>query len=320
MILDKQRAGRTTFAGARAGVAASALLTALFLTGCAQKPTAGASAHPPAAARVPVAATISTIAALVQTVGGDKVDVTSIVPIGASPETYDPAPRDLVALAQAQLIIKNGAGLELWLDKILRNVAKPSATVLVLSDGLPVEGASGPGQPGNPHLWLDVTYAQVYVHKIAAALRDVDPPNADYYSGNERAEIARLQKLDTWIRSRIATIPHARRTMLTFHDAWLYFDKRYGLRDVGAIEPSPGQAPSAAYLAALIDQAKANHVSAVFAEPQFSPKLAQQLASSAGIKTVTDLYDDTLGTTPALQTYEGMMQYDVDTIVKTLTS
>ncbi|HME80654.1 MAG TPA: metal ABC transporter substrate-binding protein [Candidatus Eremiobacteraceae bacterium] len=307
MILDK----------VRPYAASGALAFAVLCAGCSsQKPAAEPS--PAGSRRVQAAATISTIQALAQAVGGDKADVISIVPIGASPETYDPSPQDLVALANAQLIIKNGAGLELWLDKVLRNVAKPGTKVIVLSDGMPVEGAKAAGEPGNPHLWLDVTYAQVYVHKIAAALRDVDPPNAAYYSANETRETARLRALDAWIREQIATIPQANRTMLTFHDAWYYFDQRYGLRDIGAIEPSPGQQPSAAYLSALIAQARANHVRAVFAEPQFSPKLAQALATSAGIKTVSDLYDDTLGTTPQLQTYEGMMHYDVDTIVQAL--
>lgn len=265
-----------------------------------------------------VAATISTLAVLVQAVGGDKVRVVSIVPVGVSPETFDPSPRDLVELASAQVVVKNGAGLELWLDKVLRSVVKPSAQVVVLSDGLPVAGARAPGEPGNPHLWLDPVFAQQYVRKIAAALRAVDPANSGYYSANERAQIARLAVLHKWIRARIATIPQQNRTMLTFHDAWFYFDRRYGIRDIGAIEQSPGQQPSAAYLAALISQARANHVRAVFAEPQFSPKLAEQLAASAGIKIVSNLYDDTLGTTPQLQTYEGMMRYDVDTIVKAL--
>jgi len=268
--------------------------------------------------RLQVAATISTLAALVKAVGGDRIEVFSIVPVGVSPETYDPAPRDLVAISHAQLIVKNGAGLELWLDKMLRSAASPNVKVLVLSDGLPLIGASGNGLSGNPHLWLDAVYAQEYVRKIAAALREVDPAGAEIYSSNERREIAQLQELDRWIRVQIATIPTGQRAMITFHDAWVYFDRRYGLRDIGAIEPSPGQQPSAAYLAALIKLANENHVRAVFAEPQFSPKLAQQLAASAGIKTVTDLYDDTLGTTPQLQTYEGMMRYDVDTIVKAL--
>ncbi len=315
MILDKHKTRRAL----RSAVA----LTIAVLTGCtSQQPTSAPqpTTTPSSSQRLQVAATISTLAALVKAVGGDKVDVVSIVPIGVSPETYDPSPRDLIAVANAHIIFKNGAGLEIWLDKMLRAVAKPSTKVVVLSDGLPVAGAKGPGEPGNPHLWLDPTYAQVYVHKIAAALSEVDPANAAYYSAREKAEQKQLAQLDAWIKQRIATIPPANRTMLAFHDAWYYFDRRYGIRDVGAIEQSPGQSPSAAYLAALIAQARASGTRAVFAEPQFSPKLAQQLAASAGIKTVTNLYDDTLGTTPELQTYDGMLRYDVDTIVKALTS
>jgi manganese/iron transport system substrate-binding protein len=315
MILDKKKASRPVWFALALSIA--------VLTGCSSPQRAGApqpTTPTSSAQHLHVAATISTLAALVKAVGGDKVEVVSIVPIGVSPETYDPSPRDLIALANAQIIFKNGAGLEIWLDKMLRAVAKPSTKVVVLSDGLPVAGAKGPGEPGNPHLWLDPTYAQAYVRKMADAMSEVDPANGADYRARERDELAHLAELDAWIKQRIATIPPANRTMLTFHDAWYYFDRRYGIRDVGAIEQSPGQSPSAAYLAALIGQARASGTRAVFAEPQFSPKLARQLADSAGIKTVTDLYDDTLGTTPQLQTYEGMMRYDVDTIVKALTS
>jgi manganese/iron transport system substrate-binding protein len=315
MILDKgvPASARFLLAGA----------IALAATSCGRQSApepAGSAARSASAgsAQVKVAATISTLAALIKAVGGDNVDVFSIVPLGVSPETYDPAPRDLVNVAHADLIVENGAGLELWLEKVLRSAANPKARVLVLSDGMPVAGATAKGEPGNPHLWLDPIYAQAYVRKIAQALREIDPANAAAYSANERREIANLAELDRWIRAQVASIPPDQRSMITFHDAWLYFDRRYGLRDIGAIEPSPGQQPSAAYLAALIEQARANHVRAIFAEPQFSPKLAAQLAASAGIKTVSDLYDDTLGTTPQLQTYEGMMRYDVDTIVKAL--
>jgi ABC-type Zn uptake system ZnuABC Zn-binding protein ZnuA len=315
MILDKQKTPRPVWFALTLCIA---VLTACSSPQPSSAPQSATSSS--AGQQVHVAATISTLAALVKAVGGDKVDIVSIVPIGVSPETYDPAPRDLIAVANAQIIFKNGAGLEIWLDKMLRAVAKPNTKVVVLSDGLPVAGAKGPGEPGNPHLWLDPTYAQAYVRKIADATSEVDPANAAYYRARERDELERLAQLDAWIKQRIATIPPANRTMLTFHDAWYYFDRRYGVRDVGAIEQSPGQSPSAAYLAALIAQARASGTRAVFAEPQFSPKLAQQLAVSAGIKTVTDLYDDTLGATPQLQTYEGMMRYDVDTIVKALTS
>ena len=315
MILDRAR-GPICLCAAATGV--------FVLASCAggQQSTSGSggptASSAPQPGHVQAAATISTLAALVKSTGGDRVDVFSIVPVGVSPETYDPAPRDLIAIAHAQLIVRNGAGLEQWLDKMLRTAANPKARVLVLADGMPVLGATSDNAYGNPHLWLDPIYAQAYVHKIAAALREIDPAGAQTYTDNERSEIARLQELDRWIRSQIATIPPDQRAMITFHDAWVYYDRRYGIRDVGAIEPSPGQQPSAGYLASLIKLAHDNHVRAVFAEPQFSPKLAEQLASSAGIKTVSDLYDDTLGTTPQLQTYEGMMRYDTDAIVKAL--
>jgi manganese/iron transport system substrate-binding protein len=316
MILDKQRSGL-----ARGTTLVTAAVLACALGACAAKAPQAQLANQPAASpgRVKVVATMSTLAALAKSVGGDDADIVSLVPVGVSPETYDPSPRDLIALSQAQLIIENGAGLELWLAKLLRSAANRSARVIVLSDGLPIEGAIK-GQPGNPHLWLDPHFAKIYVSKIAAALREIDPAHAAHYSANERAELARLDALDAWIKQQIAQVPEQKRAMITFHDAWFYFDRRYGLRDIGAIEPSPGQEPSAAWFAKLIALARENNVRAIFAEPQFSPKLASELASSAGIKTVSDLYDDTLGTTPSMQTYEGIMHYDVDTIVKALNS
>jgi manganese/iron transport system substrate-binding protein len=156
------------------------------------------------------------------------------------------------------------------------------------------------------------------VRKIARALASVDPQNATHYNANAAAETRRLSELDRWIRRRIATIPPQNRAMIAFHDAWYYFDGRYGIRDIGAVESFPGKEPSAGELAALIATAKKNNVRAIFAEPEFSPKLAKQLAEGAGIKTVTDLYDDSLGTTPELSTYEGLMHHDVDTIVEAL--
>jgi manganese/iron transport system substrate-binding protein len=289
-----------------------------------------------------VVATTSTLGALVSSVGGNFITVRVLVPIGASPETYEPAPRDVVALTHAVLIVENGAGLETWLAKLIAS-SSSNAPVVSLSDAIACTGTkrtslrapephhvpldlkpqamATPGCPSvNPHFWLDPAYAQVYVAEIARALAQVDPANASRYQANAAAQIRRLGELDRWTKGRIATIPPDRRAMIAFHDAWYYFDARYGIRDVGAIEPSPGREPSAAELAALIATAKANHVRAIFAEPEFSPKLAKQLAEGAGITTVTDLYDDSLGSTPELSSYEGMMRHNVDAIVQALTS
>lgn len=294
----------------------AAALAACLLGYCSAPPQ---PLHPEKTA---VVTTISTLASLVASVGGSKIELRTLVPVGASPETYDPKPSDLIALAHARLLIENGAGLERWLKKLLRSAAGPDLRIIVLSDGLPVAGRADPNdrESGNPHLWLDPVLAQAYVRKIARALAEVDPPNARYYAANAREQSRRLEELDRWVRSKIETIPLERRAAITFHDAWYYFNRRYGIRTLGAIEPSPGQEPSAEHFAQLVALAKSNHLRAVFAEPQFSPKLARQLAESAQIKTVTDLYDDTLGTTPELSTYEGMMRHNVDTITAALNS
>lgn len=301
----------------------AAVLVALAIAGCGRSP---AGLPKPAASSAPVVvATTSTLAALVRTVGGDAIAVHALVPIGASPETYEPTPHDLVELSRASLVVQNGAGLESWLAKLIAS-ASPHARLLTLSDvvlkghafAVQVFGATPSIQSVNPHFWLDPKYAQLYVDAIARALSEIDPSNAARYRANATAEIKRLDELDAWTRQRIARVPPANRTMIVFHDAWYYFDERYGIRDVGAIEPSPGREPSAAELANLIATAKANHVRAIFAEPEFSPKLAKQLAEGAGIKTVTDLYDDSLGSTPELSTYEGMMHHNVDAIVQAL--
>ena len=301
------------------GLRGVVLFASAVLAACAH----GASGGPPSNApsgQLVVVATTSTLGSLVRAVSGDAADVQVLVPIGVSPETYEPTPHDIVTLEKAALVFENGAGLESWLDKLIATSATHARRV-VLSDAIrDTSGSSAQSRLSgtNPHFWLDPNYAELYVERIAHVLSEVDSAHASDYRANAAAEIDRLSQLDLWIRKRIATIPAQQRAMIAFHDAWYYFDRRYGLRDVGAIEPSPGREPSAAELAALIDVARANHVRAIFAEPEFSPRLAKQLADNAGISTVTDLYDDSLGDTPELSTYEGMMRHDVDTIVRAL--
>lgn len=294
-----------------------------LLAACGHRnaPSPVVSAKPSGPGPLSVVVTTSTLASLVKSVSGSAVIVRNLVPIGASPETYEPKPQDLVALEHAAIVFENGQGLEGWLGKIVDKVTIRAARS-TLSNGLAGLEVNKPAQnqPVNPHFWLDPLYAQVYVREIAQDLSGADPQNASLYGANAAAEIKRLAELDAWTRRRIATIPQDRRAMIAFHDAWYYFDRRYGIRDVGAVESSPGKEPSAAELAALIATAKANHVRAVFAEPEFSPKLAKQLADDAGIRTITNLYDDSLGSTPELGTYEGMMRHDVNAIVEALRS
>lgn len=303
MILDKVRP-----------IAIAVLLATAASTGCAAQ--GGGNAHPQIAPapRLRVACTISTLCSLVAAVGGDRIDLHGIVPAGASPETFEPRPSDMVALSNAQVLFENGLGLEAWLAHLVDAAGGPGLTIVTLSDSVPAPDRSS----GNPHLWMDPVYAADYVATIAKVLESADPPSAQTYEDNASIETARLVSLDGWIRFHVGAIPKAHRAMICFHDAWFYFDRRYGIKDVGAIEPLPGEEPAPGSFAKLIALAKADHVRAVFGEPQYSHKLADALASGADIAYVTDLYDDTLGTGGVAADYDSMMRHDVEAIVGAL--
>ncbi|MEO6990422.1 MAG: metal ABC transporter substrate-binding protein, partial [Candidatus Baltobacteraceae bacterium] len=167
-----------------------------------------------------VVATFSTLASLVAAVGGERVAVTSFVPVGASPEDYQPTPRDVATLESADALVENGI-IEAWLDHLLSTAKGARARRLVLSDGIPL-------RDGNPHLWMDPAFARVYVQKIAALLASLDPAGASHYRSNARAYDARLRILQADIARQIATIPPPQRTMLVFHNAWQYYNDRFG--------------------------------------------------------------------------------------------
>ncbi|MBV8602883.1 MAG: zinc ABC transporter substrate-binding protein, partial [Candidatus Eremiobacteraeota bacterium] len=241
-------------------------------------------------------------------VAGSRAAVSSLVPVAASPDTYQPTPTDIARLKSSRLLVANGAGLEEWLAHTIAAAASPNLIRVVCTDGLPVAG-------GNPHLWMDPEFARVYVAKMRDGLIAADPAGADGYRARAAAYDRQLVALVARIREKIATIPPQNREMLVFHDAWSYYNKRFGLRTLGVIETSPGREPNPADLARLVDLAKTHHVRAVFTEPEYNPKLMQTLAKSAGISKIAVLYDDSLGVVPQVHDYVSMLDYDTDTIV-----
>ncbi|OGB91386.1 MAG: hypothetical protein A3H39_12065 [candidate division NC10 bacterium RIFCSPLOWO2_02_FULL_66_22] len=170
----------------------------------------------------------------------------------------------------------------------------------------------------NPHLWLDVAKAKAYVEKIRDALANVDGANAAYYSDRARAYLVQLDELDAWIQTEVDKIPRARRKLVTFHDAFPYFARRYGFSVHGFIVASPGKEPSARELTVLARRIKREEVPAVFAESQFNPKAMEVLARDTGVRVVTNLYTDSLGSGPEANSYIALMKHDVSQIVKAL--
>jgi ABC-type Zn uptake system ZnuABC Zn-binding protein ZnuA len=295
-----------------------ALTLAAGLAACdAAKPgSPGPSANADA---LRVVATTTVLADMVAQVGGPNVAVTSMVPKGGVVETFDPSPRDIAAVSAADLIVMNGLGLDDWLQPVIDS-AKPNVPVVRLAENLPgvdyVSGEAG-GEAYNPHLWLDVTYAVKYAGRIADALAAADPTKADVFRAGGTAYAARLDALDATVREQIATIPEANRKLVSFHEAFPYFAKAYGLTIVGSVVQVPGQDPSAGEVAALVDAIKRSGARAVFTEAGFNANLSKAIADEAGVKVESNLYNDSLGD-PPVDTYEGLIRWDVDKIVAAL--
>jgi ABC-type Zn uptake system ZnuABC Zn-binding protein ZnuA len=294
-------------------VAVSCLATACSGPGgSTTSPAVGASAL---AAPLQVVASTTVFADIVKSIGGDVVEVSSIVPAGAGPEDYEPRPDDARRLADAQLIVSNGVGLDDFLVDLIE-AAGAKAERLVLGDGIPTIAVDG---EKNPHFWLDPSLVErYYIPAIRDALVRLRPVDAEAIRRSAADYAADVHKLDEDARTKLATIPADHRKLVTFHDAFPYFAKHYDFELVGVILENPGQEPSAAELGALVEKVKAAGVPAVFSEAQFDPKLARTLADEAGITSVvTTLYNDTLGPAPA-DTYIGLMTWDVDEIVRAL--
>ena len=272
----------------------------------------------PAAGQTIVVTTTTVFADMVRNVGGDRVTVTSLAPAGSDVHTFQARPNDLRAVADATVVVMNGLGLDDWLDGTI-TAASAHATIVRLGDDLSGVDLLPGDDPGtqNPHLWMDVAYARLYVGRIRDALVAADPGGAATYASNAAAYDARLADLDAWVRDQVASVPAANRQLVLFHDALPYFARAYGLTVVGVAVKAPGQDPSAGQIAALIDAIKASRVKAIFSENQFPTDLVDQISRETGAKVVANLFDDSLGAAPA-DSYEGVIRWDTQQLVTAL--
>ena len=295
-------------------VLVAAAVAAIGLSACGPGLSSGAPGS-----TVSVVTTTTVFADMISNVGGAYVHVTSLAGKNADVHTFEPKPADIQTIANAKLLVMNGLGLDDWLERAITNGSASGTPLVKLGVDLPsVELLPGEG-PGtqNPHLWMDVKYAELYVDRIATALKSVDPAHARPYDNQAVAYKARLETVDAGVRSKIAAIPEANRRIVMFHDAFPYFAREYGITIVGVAVEAPGQDPSAGYSAELIRAIRDAGVKAIFSESQFPTKLLDELASETGAKVVANLYDDALGD-PPVTSYEALIGWDVDQLVTAL--
>ena len=305
-------------------------LIPLMLVGCSGN---GAPAPVSTAGRPQVVATFSVLDDFVRVVAGDKVELTTLVGPDGDAHTFNPAPQDVAAIGRAGLVFEVGAKFESdWFDKAFA-ASGSKATRVAVADGLELEEGECKHKPGekpdpshahelDPHVWHEVTNAIHIVGKVRDGLSAFDPANAATYTANAEAYIARLKELDGWIVTAVRAVPKDRRKLVTSHDTFGYFARRYGFTVVGSVLPSFSTEtadPSAADFAELVTKVKAQRVPAIFCEASHNAKLVDRLAAAAGVKVPPPLYTDALGArgSPG-ETYLGMMRHNVTTIVDAL--
>lgn len=277
-----------------------------------------------------VVATFSIAADMVRNVGGTRVQVTSLVPANGDTHTFQPSTGDIRTVANARLIVQNGAGLESWFGRLRGNV-NAGATVVTLTEGLKLRAGEEHAQEEHaeeeehggfdPHAWWNADHAAAYVGKIRDALTKADPSGRGVYANNARAYIAKIREMDAYAKKKVGELPPAARKLVTNHDALGYFADRYGFTLVGEVFPGRGteQAPSAQDTAKLIGAIKRAGVRAIFTENTVNPRLAQSIARDTGAKVAPPLYTDALGERgSAGDTFLKAFRYNVDTIVNAL--
>jgi ABC-type Zn uptake system ZnuABC Zn-binding protein ZnuA len=263
---------------------------------------------------------------ITQNVAGDRLAIEALMPVGVDPHAFEPTPTDIRKVAESQVLIANGAGVESFLQKLLEN-AGGERLIIEAAAGLtsrqPQAGEVMNSEHGgnDPHFWLDPISVIKYTENIRDGLSQIDPAGKEVYARNTEAYIGKLRDLDAWITGQVEQVPEARRLLVTNHESFGYFADRYGFRVVGTVIPSvsTGASPSAQQLAQLVDRLKATKAPAVFLETGANAQLANQLAGETGITVVTDLYTHSVtepnGNAP---TYIEMMRYNVQKVVEAL--
>jgi zinc transport system substrate-binding protein len=248
-----------------------------------------------------VAADIVPLADFCRAVGGERVEVETLVPPGASPHTYELTSGQMRFLSQADVLAIVGLELIPWADQVFAKVDNPDLLTVVAGDAVPLSELIPTGKDGtqaeeegehsayNPHVWLDPSLCVYIVEALRDGFAQADPGNASYYEMNAQAYIEELRKLDVDIEEEVATF--ADRKFVSFHSSWDYFARRYDLEQVGVIEELPGKEPSVSDIAGLIDRVAAQEVKAIFVEPQFDPRAAQAIAEESGGSVVVVTLD-----------------------------
>lgn len=265
--------------------------------------------------RLTIVASFSILGDFVRNVGGDRINVTTLVGPNADVHVYTPAPADAKMIAGAKLVIVNGLGLEGWLPRLVQS-AGGKASIVVASSGIaPLKL----GREADPHAWQSVSNAKIYVANIRDALAAANATDAAVFGANAERYLAELDALDAEVRAALEKIPPERRKVISTHNAFGYFAEAYGIDFIAPIGVSTETEPSARDVADIIGQIKKAKIPAVFLENMSDDRLIGRIAAEAGAKVGGTLFSDALtdekGDAP---TYIAMVKHNIRALTSAL--
>ena len=279
-----------------------------------------------AQAKLKTVASFSILGDMVARVGGDRVEITTLVGPNADSHVYEPKPADAKLVAESAVLFVNGLGFEGWMTRLVE-ASGYKGPVVVVSEGVkPREmeeeeghghghddhGHEHDGHATDPHAWQDLNNGILYVGNIAAGLCKADPDGCETYRKNAEAYQAELKTLDQEVHDRIAAVPADRRKVITSHDAFGYFGAAYGIEFIAPIGISTDAEASAADVAKLIEQIRETGITALFVENMSDPRLIEQIARETGVKPGGELYADALSAPgEGAETYIDMFRHNV---------
>lgn len=270
--------------------------------------------------RMKVVTTFTVLADMASQVAGDAADVVSITKPGAEIHGYEPTPQDIVRAQGADLILWNGMNLELWFEQFIANLGDvPSATLTDGIDPIPIAAGTYEGKP-NPHAWMGLENAMIYIDNIATAFAGQDPDNADTYRTNAQAYKEQLRSTLEPLKAEIAKIPEAQRWLVTCEGAFSYLARDLGLQELYLWPMNSDQMGTPRQVRDVIDGVREHEIPAVFCESTVNTAPAQQIARETGARYGGELYVDSLSQPDGpVPSYLDLLRVTTDTVAKGLT-
>ncbi len=265
--------------------------------------------------RLNVVASFSILGDFVRNVGGDRVNVTTLVGANSDAHVYVPAPADAKKVAEAKLVFVNGLGFEGWLSRLLKSAGGKASVVTATSGIAPLKR----GSDADPHAWQSVANARIYVANIRDALVAAAPADADAFKSRASAYLADLDALEREVRAAIAAIPESRRKVISTHNAFGYFAAAYGVEFIAPLGVSTESEASARDIARIITQVRTARIPAVFLENITDPRLMGRIAAETGARVGGTLYSDSLtGEKGDSPTYIAMVRHNIKALTSAL--